>query len=66
MAEQFSIEAFIFILILIIYVLTAHLIEVQKVNHSATSDSLSTLIRSRHHHGISNCALRLLCTFRSN
>lgn len=31
MAEQFSIEAFIFILILIIYVLTAHLIEVQKV-----------------------------------
>lgn len=34
MAEQFSIEAFIFILILIIYVLTAHLIEVQKVTHS--------------------------------
>jgi hypothetical protein len=31
MVEQFSMEAFIFILILIVYVLTAHLIEVQKV-----------------------------------
>jgi hypothetical protein len=31
MAEQFSIETFIFILILIVYVLTAHLIEVEKV-----------------------------------
>lgn len=63
MAEQFSIEAFIFILILIIYVLTAHLIEVQKVTHSNISDPLPALIRSRHHHGLPHCALRLLCTF---
>ena len=62
MAEQFSIEAFIFILILIIYVLTAHLIEVQKVYHVPISDSLSARVRSRHHHGLSHRALRLLRT----
>jgi hypothetical protein len=60
MAEQFSIEAFIFILILIIYVLTAHLIEVQKVLIAPSADPLPALVWSGHYHGLPDCALRLL------
>lgn len=59
MVEQFSVEAFIFIFILIIYVLTAHLIEVQKVPFSHLDPS-SPRIRSCHHHGFPHSLIRTL------
>ena len=39
--ETFSVEAVIFVFILLIYVLTAHLVEVKKVNYGLFVGTLS-------------------------